>query len=62
LAVNRGAIDCGGLQFLIIRHGSFFQIVHPARGGHVSVAVEPSGDPLAVVARVREALQRQGLV
>lgn len=56
LTVNRGAIDCGGLQFLVVRYGSFFQLVFPAGGGHVSVAVEPAGDPLAIAAQVREAL------
>lgn len=62
LAVNRGAIDCGGLQFLVVRYGSFFQLVQPVSGGHVSVAIEPSGNPLTIAAQVREALQRQGLV
>jgi hypothetical protein len=61
LTVNRGAIDCGGLQFLVIRYGSFFQLVQPVSGGHVSVAVEPSGDPLIIAAQVREALQKKGL-
>ena len=56
LTVNRGAIDCGGLEFLVIRYGSFFQLVQPVRGGHVSVAIEPSGDPLSIAAQVREAL------
>jgi hypothetical protein len=62
LAINRGAIDCGGLQFLVVRYGSFFQLVQPVRGGHVSVAIEPDSDPLTIAAQVREALQQQGLV
>lgn len=62
LTVNRGAIDCGGLEFVMIRYGSFFQLVHPVGSGHVSVAVEPSGNPLTIAARVREVLQEQGLV
>jgi hypothetical protein len=62
LTVNRGAIDCGGLQFLVIRYGSFFQLVQPVNGGHVSVAIEPSGNPLTIADQVREALRRQGLV
>lgn len=61
LTGNRGAIDCGGLQFLVIRYGSFFQIVQPVSGGHVSVAVEPSGNPLTIAAQVRELLQQKGL-
>ena len=62
LTGNRGAIDCGGLQFLVVRYGSFFQLVQPVSGGHVSVAIESSGNPLAIAAQVREALQQQGLV
>ena len=62
LAGNRGAIDCGGLQFLIVRYGSFFQLVQPVNGGHISVAIEPSGNPLTIAAQVRETLQQQGLL
>jgi hypothetical protein len=62
LAVNRGAIDCGGLEFLVVRYGSFFQLVQPVRDGHVSVAIEPAGNPLAIAAQVREVLEQEGLV
>jgi hypothetical protein len=62
LTGNRGAIDCGGLQFLVVRDGSFFQLVLPVTGDHVSVAIEPSGNPLMIAAQVRGALQQQGLV
>jgi hypothetical protein len=62
LTGNRGAIDCGGLQFLVVRYGSFFQLVQPVSDGHVSVAIEPSGNPLTIAAQVREVLQQHGLV
>ncbi|MFP5287705.1 MAG: hypothetical protein ACLGI9_18355 [Thermoanaerobaculia bacterium] len=62
LTVNRGAIDCGGLIFVLVRYGSFFQLVQPVQGGHVSVAVEPSGDPLRIVAAVQEVLRQEGLL
>jgi hypothetical protein len=44
LAGQRGSIDCGGLRFLIIRYGHFFQCVFPTPTGHVSVALEPAAD------------------
>lgn len=44
LASQRGDIDCGGLRFLIIRYGHFFQCLFPTPGGHVSVALEPAAD------------------
>jgi hypothetical protein len=56
LAGQRGAIDCGGLRFLVVRYGSFFQLVRPLPGGHLSVAVEPTGDPLAIAAALERRL------
>ena len=61
LAEQRGRIDCGGLEFLVIRYGAFFQLLHAVKGGHVSIAVEPTGDPLGLVGRVRGILRARGL-
>ena len=58
---QRGRIDCGGLEFILIRYGNFFQLVHPVKAGHVSIAIEPSGDPLSLVASIRHILNQQGL-
>ena len=58
LVGQRGAIDCGGLEFVVIRYGNFFQIVRSLPGGHLSVAVEPDGDPLAIAANIGRVLQR----
>jgi hypothetical protein len=55
LTQQRGDIDCGGLEYLVVRYGAFYQLVVPVPGGHVSVAVEPTGDPLALAAGVRAA-------
>lgn len=51
LARQRGDIDCGGLRFLIVRYGNFFQVVVPWDAGHISVAVEPTADPVDVAER-----------
>src|SRR5690606_6395119 len=37
LTRQRGEIDCGGLHYVIIRYGSFFELVLPVPGGHLSV-------------------------
>lgn len=58
LIERRGRIDCGGLEYVMIRYGNFFQILHAIPGGHLSVAVEPHGDPLAVVAALRPIVAR----
>lgn len=60
LARQRGDIDCGGLGFVLVRYGHFFQLVVPVRGGHVSVAVEPTGAPLRIVEGVVAAAAAAG--
>ncbi|HET6728805.1 MAG TPA: hypothetical protein VFG96_05255 [Jiangellaceae bacterium] len=53
LARQRGEIDCGGLVHVIVRYGNFAQVVVPnPDGGHVSVAVAPDRDPVAVAESV----------
>ncbi len=39
-----GSIDCGGLEFWLVRYGDFFQSVCPAKDGHESAALEASAD------------------
>jgi hypothetical protein len=59
LTTQRGEIDCGGLRYIIVRYGHFFQVVVPRpEGGHVSVAVEPDADPVPVGEAVIELLDR----
>jgi hypothetical protein len=53
LTRQRGEIDCGGLEFVLIRYGSFYELVLPLPGGHLSVGIEPHADPLELVPQVR---------
>jgi len=46
LTRQRGNIDCGGLGYVVVRYGNFFQFVAPIEGGNVSVAFEPDADPI----------------
>jgi hypothetical protein len=49
--------DCGGLHYLVIRYGNFFQVVVPnPTGGHISVAVATDHDPVAVAEQVQSLL------
>ncbi len=58
-AGQRGDIDCGGTQYVVIRYGHFFQVVVPRPGGgHLSVAVELDGDPRGVAESVQALLAR----
>jgi hypothetical protein len=59
LAAQRGNIDCGGLDYLIIRYGNFFQFVLPTSWGHVSVCIEKDADPVTIGLKVK-ALIKEG--
>ncbi|OQY13186.1 MAG: hypothetical protein B6I30_03375 [Desulfobacteraceae bacterium 4572_187] len=52
-ASQRGNIDCGGLDYLLVRYGNFFQFILPVSWGHVSVCIEKNGDPIAIGQKVK---------
>jgi hypothetical protein len=58
LATQRGNIDCGGLRYLLVRYGHFFQFVRAVDGGHVSVALEPGSDVVGLAGRIDAVLGR----
>ena len=48
LATQRGNIDCGGMDHILIPYGNFYQLVWPESWGHVSVCIELSASPLEI--------------
>ena len=40
LATKRGNIDCGGLDYLIIKYGNFFQLIKQVDKGHISISLD----------------------
>jgi len=52
LATQRGEIDCGGLRYLLIAYGHFFQYVRAKEWGHVSVCIEKSADATEIAGRL----------
>ena len=44
IARQRGNIDCGGLRFLIVGYGNFYQLVKEINGGHISICLDKSVD------------------
>ena len=52
-ASQRGNIDCGGLEYLLVRYGHFFQFIFPMSWGHVSVCIEKTADPIVIGNEVR---------
>jgi len=58
MATQRGNIDCGGLDYLVIRYGNFFQFVLPSAWGHVSVCIEKEADPIEIGRRVKMLVEK----
>ena len=58
LVTQRGNIDCGGVEYVIIRYGSFYQFVMPINNGHVSVGIELNSDLMEIVAAIRNLLKK----
>ena len=46
LVRQRGNIDCGGAQFVVVRYGNFYQLVVEIPCGHASVCFELAANPL----------------
>ncbi len=61
LTRQRGGIDCGGLDYVVVAYGSFFQLVLPLAAGHLSVAVERTQTPTDLVEPLRAVLREQGV-
>ena len=59
LSSQRGEIDCGGLDYLILKYGNFFQFVLPTPWGHVSVCIEKSADPISIGLKVAALIENQ---
>jgi hypothetical protein len=57
LSSQRGNIDCGGLRFILVRYGNFYQFVAPTGFGHVSVCIEADANPIEIGARVISLMQ-----
>ncbi len=54
---QRGDIDCGGLVYVIIRYGNFYQLVMDIGNGHISVAVDKEADPIEVQEMIERKIQ-----
>jgi hypothetical protein len=43
-ARQRGNIDCGGLRFIIVGYGNFYQLVKEIKNGHISICLDKNVD------------------
>jgi len=62
LASQRGNIDCGGLEYFIIRYGNFFVLLIPCNNGHVNIGIEPDKNPLLFVQPLNTLLRKYDLL
>ncbi|MEL7006602.1 MAG: hypothetical protein AAFN93_28340, partial [Bacteroidota bacterium] len=56
LAQQRGNIDCGGLDFVLIKYGSFYQLVKQIDKGHISICIDKSADPVSLEKEISNVL------
>ena len=54
LVKQRGDIDCGGMDHVLIRYGNFTEYVQPLADGHLSVGIEPDADAERVATAIRK--------
>ena len=57
LTRRRGALDLGGVRYIVIRYGLQYQLVFPFQKGHVSVGVELKADVASVAKKVAKSLR-----
>ncbi len=57
LLEQRGNIDCGGIEYVVVRYGSFFEFVQPLGRGHISVGVQPDAELGRVVPAIRTKIE-----
>jgi len=62
IAGQRGRLDCGGLDFIIIKYGNFFQMIRDFDNGHLSICMERKCDPFDVATRIQVYLARQTII
>lgn len=61
LAGKRANIDCGGLEYIVVRYGNFYQFIAPASDGHVSIAFGLEANPIAYADSVIDLLSNYRL-
>jgi len=59
LARQRGNIDCGGLRFMIVAYGNFYQLIKEINGGHISICLDKGVDLACMPARILTHLETE---
>jgi len=56
-ARQRGNIDCGGLRFIIVGYGNFYQLIKEIRNGHISICLDKNVDLTNIPDKIFEFLK-----
>lgn len=59
IAGQRGRLDCGGLNFIIIRYGNFFQMIRQFGNGHISICIDKDENPIELEKKISTTLNRE---
>jgi len=58
LVGQRGKVDRGGARYTLVRYDKFFRLIVPIEGGHVSLCIEPTGQPVMLAGPILQTLDR----
>lgn len=58
LVAERGAIDRGGARYVLIRYDKFFRLLLPFDDGHISLSIEPGGQPVMLAGPILQVVDR----
>lgn len=56
IASQRGKVDCGGLEYVIIKYGNFYQLIRNYQNGHVSICIDVKQNPFELQSAISEVL------
>jgi len=56
IAGQRGRLDCGGLNFVIIKYGNFFQLIREFSDGHISICIDKEENPIELEKKIKNVL------
>ena len=54
---QRGNIDCGGLRFIIVAYGNFYQLMKEIKNGHISICLDKKVDLTNIPEKIFEYLK-----
>ncbi len=58
IAQQRGDIDCGGLEYVLIKYGNFYQLIRSIARGHVSICIHEKSDPIELQVRINMIIEK----